>query len=182
MGERADERIRQGIRPLSCKHLVKGAFLYSFCEKQFRKGRIMKKQITKIVAVLLCVLMLLATVACQRKVDATGAWKDATYRGDRTFGKGAITVEVEVKAGEESITFTIKTDKETLGEALLEHNLIEGVEGAYGLYVKKVNGILADYDVDQSWWCLYKNGEMMMTGVDTTEIADGEHYELVYES
>ena len=44
---------------------------------------------------------------------------------------------------------------------------------------KKVNGILADYDVDKTYWGLYKNGEYLMTGVDTTEIADGEHYELV---
>ena len=142
----------------------------------------MKKQITKILAVILCLLMLITAVACREKIDAEGLWKDATYRSDKTFGKGAITVAVEVKAGEESITFTIKTDKQTLGEALLEHALIEGEDGPYGLYIKKVNGMLADYDIDQSWWGLYKNGEMMMTGVDMTEIANGEHYELVYES
>ncbi len=140
----------------------------------------MKKQITKIVAVLLCALMLLTAVACQEKIDAEGLWKDATYRSDKTFGDGAITVKVEVQAGEDSITFTIKTDKETLGEALLEHELIEGEDGAFGLYVKKVNGILADYDVNQRYWKLTKNGETMPTGVDMTEIADGEHYELVY--
>ena len=108
-------------------------------------------------------------------------WENATYRKDTTFGKGAITVQVEVKAGDESVTFTIKTDKKILGDALLEHELISGEEGQFGLYVKSVNGITADYDVDKSYWGFYKNGEYMMTGVDSTEIADGEHYELVYE-
>ena len=88
---------------------------------------------------------------------------------------------MEVVAGESSVTFTIHTDKETVGAALIEHNLIEGDAGAYGLYIKKVNGILADYDVDQSWWGFYKNGEMMMTGVDMTAFEDGDHYELKYE-
>ncbi len=96
------------------------------------------------------------------------------------FGKGATTVEVEVKVGEESITFTLHTDKTNLADALLEHHLISGEEGAYGLYVKVVNGITADYEVDASWWGVYKNGKPTM-GVSSTEIANGEHYELVYE-
>ena len=87
-------------------------------------------------------------------------------------------MQVEVKAQGQSVTFTIHTDKATLGEALFEHGLIVGEEGPYGLYVKFVNGIEADYDKDQTYWALYKNGVYMMSGVDTTNIADGEHYEL----
>ena len=113
-------------------------------------------------------------------INRVGLWADADYVEDTTFGSGAKTVLVEVKVGEESVTFTIKTDKTMLGEALIEHNLIAGEEGPYGLYIKKVNGITADFDIDQSYWGFYKNGEYMMSGVDTTEIADGEHYELVY--
>ena len=37
----------------------------------------------------------------------------------------------------------------------------------------------ADYDADGLYWAFYKSGEYLMTGVDTTEIADGEQYELV---
>ena len=97
-----------------------------------------------------------------------------------TFGSGEKTVVVEVKAGEELVTFTVKTDKDTVGEALLEHGLIAGEEGAYGLYVKVVNGIVADYDVDKSYWAFYVNGEYAMTGVDTTKITQGETYRLEY--
>ncbi|MFA5561981.1 MAG: DUF4430 domain-containing protein [Eubacteriales bacterium] len=114
------------------------------------------------------------------RVDKTGLWEDAKYLRDKSFGSGEITVEVEVKAGNQSITFTIKTDKTTLGEALLEHDLIEGEQTNYGLYVTKVNGIVADFEVDESYWALYRDGEMMMAGVDTTEIENGEHYELVH--
>ena len=63
-----------------------------------------------------------------------------------------------------------------MGDALLELGLIEGEEGAYGLYVKKVNGITADYDTDQTYWAFYINGEMAMTGVDATDIEAGSVY------
>lgn len=65
-------------------------------------------------------------------------------------------------------------------DALLEHSLVAGDESEYGLYVKVVNGMTADFDVDQAYWAFYKDGEMMNTGVDGATIADGEHYELVY--
>ena len=98
-----------------------------------------------------------------------------------TFGKGEKTVTVVVKAEDESVTFTVNTDKDTLGDALLEHDLIDGEEGQFGLYIKVVNGITADYDVDKSYWGFYPNGEYMMTGVDGTTIEGGETFELVYE-
>jgi len=107
-------------------------------------------------------------------------WKNALYSADAEFGNGEKTVLVEVKAGDKSVTFTINTNETILGTALAENNLISGEEGPYGLYVKVVNGITADYNTTGSYWSLNKNGEYMQTGVDKTEISDGEHYELVY--
>lgn len=112
------------------------------------------------------------------EVERTGLWENATYLSDREFGEGSKTLVVEIKAGDQSVTFTVKTDKSTVGEALLEHELIDGEEGQYGLYVKVVNGITADFDVDQSYWAFYIDGEYAMTGVDTTEITDGAVYKL----
>ena len=139
----------------------------------------MKKIITSTVSLLLALLCVVCVVSCNT-VDATGLWENATYRRDMEFGKGAKTVVVEVKVEEQAVTFTVKTDKNTVGEALQEHGLIDGEESAYGLYVKAVNGITADYDVDQSYWAFYINGEMAMTGVDTTEITAGAVYQFVY--
>lgn len=107
-------------------------------------------------------------------------WKDAVYTEDKTFGDGAKSIDVELIVADKSITFTVKTGKENLADALLEHKLIEGEDGPYGLYIKKVNGILADYDVNQSYWNISKNGEMLMTGASDTKIKDGEKYEITY--
>lgn len=143
----------------------------------------------------LAVTMLLCTTACATEtkqpeasavqpatatVAASGVWQTATYQEDQTFGDGKTTVQVEVQAEDNAVTFTVKTDKTTLGDALLEHNLIAGDQGEYGLYVKFVNGIEADYDKDGHYWSLCKDGGAVMTGVDATPIQNGDHYELVY--
>ncbi len=137
----------------------------------------MKKAL--LASISLALVLILCLCACNT-VDAEGLWENATHRRDMTFGDGKTSIQVEVKVEEQSVTFTLNTDKKTLGDALTEHGLLEGEEGPYGLYVKNVNGMVADADTDGAYWALYKNGEFSMTGVDTTPIADGEHYELVY--
>ena len=138
----------------------------------------MKKTIKQTVAILLALVFMAALVSCNK--NETDVWESATYTEDQTFGEGAKTVIVEVKAQERSVTFTIKTDKDTVGAALMEHGLIDGEEGPYGLYVKAVNGMKADYDTDKHYWALYVNGEISMTGVDTTEITEGAIYQMIY--
>ena len=140
----------------------------------------MKTIIKSTVSVCLAFVFIVCLVACGNTVDKEGLWENATYLKDKEFGKGEKTVVVEVAVADQMITFTVHTDKDTVGEALLEHELIEGENGAYGLYVKKVNGITADYDVDQSYWAFYINGEYAMTGVDTTKIVEGDTYRLEY--
>ena len=97
---------------------------------------------------------------------------------DTELGEGAKTVTVEVVAAEQTVKFTVHTDKETVGAALLELGLIAGEESQYGLYIKQVNGITADYDVDQTYWAFYINGEYAMTGADSTELTDGAVYKF----
>ena len=139
----------------------------------------MKKQhILRTVTLLLLVFATVFAFAACADVDKTGVWETAVYDKDTELGEGAKTITVKVIADEQELVFTIHTDKETLGDALLEHNLIDGEEGPFGLYIKKVNGIVADYDADQTYWGFTKNGELMMVGVDSAEIADGEQYEL----
>ena len=62
-----------------------------------------------------------------------------------------------------------------------ELELITGEQGEYGLYVKTVNGVTADYDKDGTYWAFYINGEYGMTGVDVTTITEGESYSLKVE-
>ena len=106
-------------------------------------------------------------------------------RGDILVKEGSHTAmalsngdAVEAPAEEKTVTITLKTDEEILGTALIAEKLIGGEEGAYGLYVKEVNGVVADYDVDQTYWAFYIDGEFAMTGVDTTPIEEGKIYKL----
>ena len=62
----------------------------------------------------------------------------------------------------------------------MANGLVEGETGDYGLYIKVVDGLRADYDLDGAYWAISKDGEYLMTGADSTPIADGEHYELTY--
>lgn len=112
------------------------------------------------------------------EVEKTGVWESAVYFSDREFGSGSKTLTVQVAAEGQAVTFTIHTDKTTLGDAMLEHALLEGENGPYGLYVKRVNGIEADYDKDQTYWSLSIDGGYAMTGVDTTTIEEGRLYRL----
>ncbi len=105
-------------------------------------------------------------------------WNDARYTEDTVIGEGATTFELEVICGKNSVTFTVNTDETNLGTALQSAGLVEGDNGEYGLYVKKVNGVTADYDANMCYWSFTKNGEMMMTGIDGEEIEAGAHYEM----
>ena len=137
-----------------------------------------RKTINQTVAILLALVLMAALVSCNK--DENGVWENAAYTETQTFGEGDKTITVEVQAQDKSVTFTIKTDKETVGAAMMEHGLIDGEEGPYGLYVKTVNGMKADYDTDQRYWAFYVNGEISMTGVDVTSITEGTTYQMIY--
>lgn len=107
-------------------------------------------------------VLMMSVIACGKKETASAGSKEFTF--------------VVVNKAQEETTFTIQTDKETVGEALLDEGLIEGENGAYGLYVQKVNGEEAIYENDGTYWSFYVNNEYAMTGVDTTTVEDGATY------
>lgn len=72
--------------------------------------------------------------------------------------------------------YTVKTDETTVGKALQNVGLISGEEGPFGLYVKTVDGVTVDYDVDGKYWAFYANGKQAPVGVDATNIAQGTTY------
>ena len=140
----------------------------------------MKTLFQKSICAVLVLVCLLGLTACGNTVNSEGLWKDATYLKDTTFGEGKNTVTVEVKAGEQSIKFTVNTNEETVGAALMEHKLIDGEQGDYGLYVKKVNGITADYDTDKAYWSFYVDDAYANAGIDQTKIEKDKLYRLEY--
>jgi len=105
--------------------------------------------------------------------------------GDKDKDEGnaqTVTITVEVVGPDgTSNEHVITTSASTLAEAITSEGIVTGEDGEYGLYIKTADGITADYDTDGAYWGLYKNGEYLMTGASATPIADGEHYEIVYE-
>ncbi len=101
--------------------------------------------------------------------------EEANTAVEENTAKYAFTFIAVDKDGNET-KFDIKTDKETVGEALVDEGLVEGDQSEYGLYVTKVNGIEAKWEVDQTYWAFYINGEYATTGVDSTNVEDGATY------
>lgn len=111
------------------------------------------------------------------KTEADAQSDSQTGTEGNVLGEGDTKFDFTVvdQDGEETL-FEIHTDKEIVGEALQDVGLIEGEEGEYGLYVKTVNGITADYDKDGVYWAFYVNDEYAAEGVDSTKITEGDTY------
>ena len=95
--------------------------------------------------------------------------------------ENVIDLTIVDKEGTEHL-YEIHTDEEMVGFALIAHELIEGEEGPYGMYIKSVLGQKLDYETDKMYWSFYVNGEYAMTGVDQTPILEGEQYMLKAEA
>ena len=123
----------------------------------------MKNKKTLIALIVLVVLV----------IGAFAVWKVNAPQGQT----GDKTILVSVVVDTETLDFVIETDAEFLRGALEQAGLVEGTESEYGLYVTTVNGVTAD-ESQQQWWCFTRGGGTLETGVDSTPIADGEHYEI----
>ena len=138
---------------------------------------------------LLCMVLIAATALVTTGCGGSGAKEDSSSVSEEalakdgdTLGEGATAFPLTIadQNGNE-IRITIQTDCTVVGEALQELGLIEGEEGPYGLYIKSVNGIRADYDKDKVYWAFYINGDYAVSGVDVTEIQSGDEYALKVE-
>ena len=136
-------------------------------------------------SILLCIVLIAATAlittGCGGSETAENipAETEAVAKDGDVLGEGETEFPLTIadKDGNE-ITVTIRTDKTIVGEALQELGLLVGEEGPYGIYVKAVNGIRADYDKDKVYWAFYVDGDYAVSGVDVTEIQTGSEYAL----
>lgn len=135
-----------------------------------------------ILCIVLTAAIALFTTGCNG-TDTPPSGADAAQQDNSAqLGEGSTKFDFTVVDKEGNQTaFEIHTDKETVGQALLELELIAGDEGPYGLYVKTVNGITADFDKDGVYWAFYINGEYAVTSVDGTKITEGDHYSFQME-
>lgn len=150
--------------------------------------------------VMICVLAMfmgLQITACtEEQVDEEVAdditvTEDLINTEDDDMGDVSSNV-VAVGEGETVFTFTVtfedatmhiyevSTDAATVGEALVEVGLIEGEDSEYGMFVNTVDGVTLDWDSDAAYWAFYIDGDMAMSGVDTTDIVEGSTYTFAY--
>lgn len=137
------------------------------------KHNSMKKLLSLILGFVL--IAALALTGCSGTPAET---TEAPKTGDVTvLGEGSKVFEFTV-VDKEGVTtvFEIHTDAETVGEALIALELLDGEQGPYGLYVKSVLGQTLDYEADGMYWSFYVSGEYGLTGVELTPIAEGESY------
>lgn len=127
----------------------------------------MKKNKT-LITVLVLALAIVALVAVYFVT------RPATIEGQKTF-----TLEV-VHSDGTTKEIDCTTQLEYVGEALQADGVIEGEEGAYGLYIHVVDGEKAVYEEDGAYWAFYLGEEYATQGIDLTPIEEGVVYKLVY--
>ena len=124
----------------------------------------------KLIAIVMCAVMLLGLVACGAKQEQTPA---------ATGEKVSFTVIVVHKDGSEK-TFTYETNEKFVGPVLTADGLLEGNAGPYGLEITKVDGEKAVYSEDGAYWAVYEGEEYALQGIDTTPVKEGQVYKLVW--
>ena len=98
---------------------------------------------------------------------------------ESTVATVSLTVTVVHKDGSEKV-FELETDALYLGEVLVSEGIVEGEMGPYGLMISAVDGEVADWNVDQSYWAIFIGEEYATTGADQIPIYGGDVFKLVY--
>ena len=113
------------------------------------------------------------------ETDASVTEEPIVYESGSIIGQGEkhIYVTATDSVNQELIgTFEFYTDAENIGDALMEYGFISGDDGDYGLYVKVVNGVKAEYETNGTYWAFYVNGDLATTGVSSTPVEDEMSY------
>ena len=142
----------------------------------------MRNLILRISAVIISLALIAAMALCMTscgKDDTAPAASTATEV--KELGEGATQFKFSVTYADGKVDdFSVKTDKTTLGDALLEVGLIAGSESEYGLMVDTVNGVKVVWDTDKAYWALYIGEEYAQTGVSETPVTAGGEYSFRY--
>ena len=148
------------------------------------KNNVFTKSLSFILSVVLIAAIALFTVGCNgnQNEDLGSQGETNPIENGSVLGSGEKSFNFVVVDSEgNEVSCEIKTDKTIVGDALIDLGLIAGEDGQYGLYVKTVNGIYADYDSTGTYWAFYVDGAYAMTGIDSTEIVDGTVYMMKIE-
>lgn len=139
----------------------------------------------KISAVIITLALIAAMAFCMTSCGKTETPEDTSSPVSvaevKEVGEGNTAFKFAVTyADGKTENYNVKTDKTTVGDALLDAGLISGSDSEYGLMVDTVNGVKADYNTDKAYWAFYINGEYAQTGVSATDITADAEYSFVY--
>lgn len=103
------------------------------------------------------------------------------FKPGTTTGSKKVEINVVNDTGDVK-TYNVKTDAEYLRQAMEETEGLDfsGDESEYGMMVTVVNGVTADYNVDQSYWAFYVNGDYCNFGIDEQPVTDGDVFKIEY--
>lgn len=95
-------------------------------------------------------------------------------------GEKRVTVEIISERDNLNFKKTYITSAATLGDLLVEKELVTVENSAYGRYITAAKGFSQDATTGH-YWMTKENGEYCQNGIDTTPLADGNTYTLVLE-
>ena len=149
------------------------------------KNNAMKKFMSLFLCVVLAAALALtgcgkAEPAAAETTAAPAAETAAAADEANVLGEGAMSfIFVYADLDGKETKYEIHTDKKTVGEALMDNELVSGTVGEWGLMVDTVGGITLDFEKDGMYWGFFIDGEYAQTGVDSTDIAAGATYSMV---
>lgn len=136
----------------------------------------------KLSAFLLIAITLFGLAGCKEAVSSTepGTTISNVNYEEKGTGKNSFYLDVVFEKDEKH--FLIKTDKKTVGDALIELKMIEGTQGDWGIYISSVCGEEHKYESDGSYWAFYADGQYASKSVELTDIENGHTYALKAEN
>lgn len=115
-------------------------------------------------AIILSLLLCLLFVGCASK-PSTGDTRSFTFTVTHSDG--------------ETKEFSVTTEQTTLAGALQQEGLIHESADSPGLY-DEIDGEIADWNDGEAWWCISRGGVPLTTGMQDTEVTDGDAFEAVF--
>ena len=115
-----------------------------------------------VIFALLAAMALVFTACRDRNNQAQGETVEFTFEVTKVDGS--------------TKSFSVKTDKTNVGDALVAEGIVSGEDGDYGWFVTTVDGEYHNWDDDGKYWAFYIDGEYAMTGVSATPITEGTVY------
>ena len=105
----------------------------------------------------------------------------ALFREAPVAGQKAVTIQVVDQTGT-SVTYEVTTDAEYLQQAMEEADGLTFAyeDGPYGASVHTVNGLRADFTLDNAYWSFFVNDEYCNYGITQQPVEDGDIFRIVY--